>query len=68
MLEYQNVKTFLQNTIFQICLNKFLLVKKLETPDRDHMSSMIFKAKKLLEAFMKKNCKKTIRKDLGLKK
>ena len=55
-------KKKLQKAIFQIGLKKFLWLKKL---------LVILKAKKLLERFMKKNCKKTnkqIKKSLGLKK
>ena len=31
MLEYQNVKTFLQNTMFQFDLKKVFVIKKVET-------------------------------------
>ena len=59
LLVYQNITTFLQKTMFQISLNsKF----------RGHMLLAIFKAKKLLERFTKKNCKKQIRNSLELRK
>ena len=53
MLEYQNIKTFLQKAMFEISLGMLLV---------------ILKAKKLLESFTKKNCEKQIKKCLGLKK
>ena len=58
MLEYQYIKTFLQKAMFQSVLKKFLRSKKLKTPFREHMLLVIVKAKKLLECFTKKNCKK----------
>ena len=54
--------------MFQIGLKKFLLLKKLKTLFRGHMLLVILKAKKLLERFTKKNCKKQIKKGLELKK
>ena len=48
LLEYQNIKTFLQIGMFKIGLKKFVLV--------------ILQAKKLLERFTKKNCKKQFKK------
>ena len=68
LLEYQNIKTFLQKAIFQIGLKKFLLLQKLKILFRGHMLLAILKAKKLLERFTKKNCKKQIKKTLELKK
>ena len=62
LLEYENIKTFLQKAIFQIGLKKFLLSQKLKTLCRGHMILGILKMKKLLELFMKKNCKKQIKK------
>ena len=53
--------------MFQIGL-KFLLLKKLKILFRGHMLSVILKTKKLLERFMKKNCKKQIKKSLEVKK
>ena len=58
MREYQNTKTFLLKTILQIGLKKFLLLKKLKIQFDGHMSLMILMVKKLLEHFMKKNCKR----------
>ena len=52
-------------TLFQIGLKKCL--KKLKTLFRGHMLLVILKAKKMLEHFTKKNCKKQIKKSLELK-
>ena len=68
LLEYQNIKTFLQKAMFQIGLKKILLLQKLKVLFRGHMLLVILKAKKLLERFTKKNCKKQIKKNLELKK
>ena len=56
MLEFQNIKTFLLKDILQIGQKKFLLLV------------MIIIVKKLLEVFMKKNCKKLVKKNLEYKK
>ena len=68
LLEYQNIKTFLQKVTLQICLQKFLLLKKLKILRRGHMLLMILMKKKLLKPFTKNNCKKQIKKSLELKK
>ena len=68
MLEYQNIKTVLQKTIFQIDLKKFLLFQKLKILFRGHMLLVILRTKKWLERFTKKNCKIQIKKSLQLKK
>ena len=54
LVEYQNMKT----SMFQIALKKFSLLKMLKTLSRGHMLLAILKAKKSLEHFTKKNCKK----------
>ena len=64
MLEYQNRKPFLLKDILQIGLKKFLLLKKLKIQFHGHMLLMILMVKKVLEHFMKKNCKTEIKKDL----
>ena len=46
-------------------MKKFLLLKNLKTLFRGHMFLVILKAKKLLGILTKKNCKKTIKKNLG---
>ena len=63
MLEYQNIKLFLQNV-----MKKFLWLKKLKILCHGHMLLVILMVKKFLESFMKKNCKKQIKKSLELKK
>ena len=60
LLEYQNIKTFLQMTMFEIGLKKFLRLKKLKTLWRGHMLLVILKAKQLLERFTKKNCNNSL--------
>ena len=68
MLEYQNIKIFLQKAKFQITQNKFLWLKKLKTLFHGHMLLVILTEKKLLELFTKKNCKKQIKKSLESKR
>ena len=58
LLEYQNIKHFCKKAMFQIGLKKFLLLQKLKALYRGNMLLVILKAKKLLERFTKKNCKK----------
>ena len=68
LLDYQNIKTFLQKPMFQIGLKKFLVLQKLKLLCHGHMFLMILKANELLERFTKKNCKKQIKMSLELKK
>ena len=49
LLEYQNIKTFSQNAIFQINPKKLLLLQKERILFLGHMLLVILKAKKLLE-------------------
>ena len=65
MLEFLNTKTFLLKDIHQIGLEKFLLLVKLKIQSHGHMLLMISMVQKLLEHFMKKNCKRLIKKSLG---
>ena len=58
MLEYQNIKTFLQRATFQISLKKVLLLEKLKRLFRGNVLLVMLKAKKLLELFTKTNWKK----------
>ena len=58
MREYRNIKIFLLKVILQIGQKKFLLLKELKIQFHVHMSLMILMAKKLLEYFMKKYCKR----------
>ena len=64
LLEYQNIKTFLQKSMFQIGLKKFLGLKKVQNT----VPWMDVNPYYLLEHFTKKNCKKQIKKSLQLKK
>ena len=68
LLEYQNIKTFLQKAMFQIGLKKFLLLKKVENSVCGHMLLLILKTRKLSKRFTKRNRKKQIDKSLELKK
>ena len=52
----------------QIGQKKFLLLVKLKIQFYGHMLLMISMVKKLLEHFMKKNCKRLIKKNLEQKK
>ena len=67
LLEYQNIKIFLQKGMFQIGLKKFLLLEKLKILFHGHMFLVISKSKNLLECFTKKNCKKTNQKEFRVK-
>ena len=64
MLEFQNIKTFLLKDILQIGQKKFLLLIKLKIQFLGLMLLVIWMVKKLLEVFMKKNCKKLVKKNL----
>ena len=57
LLKYQNIKIFLQRVKFQIGLKKFLLLKKLKTLCCGYILLVILKVEKLLERFLKNNCK-----------
>ena len=60
--------TFMQKAIFQIDLKRFLRLRKLKIVCLGHMYLNILMEKKLLERFMKNNCKKQIKRSLELKK
>ena len=62
--EYQNIKTFLLKDVLKIGQKKFLLLVKLKIQFHGLMLLMISMVKKLLEHFMKKNCKRLIKKNL----
>ena len=66
--EIKNTKTFLQKVILKICLKKLLLLKPLKELCHGHTLLVILMVKKLLEHFMKKNCKRQIEQSLELKK
>ena len=66
MLEYGNIKTFLQKVSFQIGLKKFVLLKNLKMPCRGSMSFMTYET--VGTFYEKKMQKKKIKKSLGLRK
>ena len=65
MSEFLNIKKILLKDTCQTGLKKFLLLIKLKMHFHGHMLSMISMVKKLLEHFMKKNCRRLIKKNLG---
>ena len=67
LLEYQNIRTFLQKAVRQIGLKKFLLSQNLKILFRGHMLLVILEAKKLLECSQKRIAK-TIQNCLEYKK
>ena len=60
-------KNILPMFTIQIGLKRFLWLKKLKTLFRRPMLLVILKVKKLLDRFMKTNCKKQIEKTLEMK-
>ena len=68
MLEYKNIKIFLQKVMFQIGVKKFLGSQKFKILHHGHMLLVILMEKKLLERFMKKNCKETNQKEFRVEK
>ena len=67
-LEWGSSKTFLVQKIFAKGYTpnwseKVLLLAKLKVQFHGHMLLMILMAKKLLENFMKKNCRRLIKKN-----
>ena len=64
MLEFQNIKTFLLKDILQIGQKNFSLLIKLKIQFLGLTLFAILMVKKLLEGFIKKNCKKLVKKNL----
>ena len=64
MLGFQNTKTILLKDTLQIGQKKFLLLAKLKIQFLGLMLLVTLMVKKLLEVFMKKNCKKLAKKNL----
>ena len=60
--EFLSTKILLQKDTCQIGLKKFLLLLKLKIQFHGHMLLMILMVKKLLEHFVRKNCKRLIKK------
>ena len=67
LLEYQNIKMFLQKVTLQIGLKTFLWLKTLKIVCHGYMLLMMLMVKKLFESVMKTNGKKQIKYDLELK-
>ena len=72
MLEYQNIKIFFQNVTLHIGQKKLknvkFVIKKGKILYHGHMLLVILKENKLLEHFMKTNCKKTNQKEFRIGK
>ena len=67
MWEHQNTKTFAEGATPDWS-EEGLLLKKLKIQFHGHILLMILMVKKLLEHFMKKNCKRQVNKNLEWKK
>ena len=68
LLEYQNIKTFLQKVTFQIGLKNFLWFKKLKILCPEHVVINNLNGEEIVWAFYETNWKKQIKKTLELKK
>ena len=68
MLEFQKIKTFLLKDTLQIGQKKLLLLVKLKIQFLGLMLLVTWMVKKLLEVFMKKNCRKLVKKNLKQRK
>ena len=68
VLEYQNIETFLQKTIFQIGLNKFFLIKKLKTLFCGHIILVILTGEEIVGTFYEKELQKTNQKEFRIEK
>ena len=68
MLEYRNVKTFLQKSMFKIVLQKFFWLKKLKILCHGHMLLVTLTGKKLLKPFLKKQLQKINQKEFRVEK
>ena len=64
MSEFYSIKIFLLKDMLLIGLKKVLLLKKLRMLYHGLILLMILTVKKLLEDFMKKNCRRQIKKNL----
>ena len=67
-IEFQNIRTFLLKDMLQIGQKKFLLLVGLKMQLCERMQLMIWMVKKLLKVFMKKNCKRLVKKISEYKK
>ena len=68
MLEFQNIKVFLQKDILQIGQRKFLLSVKLKIQLLGHMLLVTWMVKKLLKDFMKKKLQKASQEKFRIEK
>ena len=68
MSEYKNIEIFLHKVTLQIGLKNFFKLRKLKILCCGHMLLVILTVKKLMERFIKRTCKKQIKKSLDLKK
>ena len=67
LLEYQNIKIILQKVTFQIALQKFLVLKELETLCRGHVLSDL-KGEEIFGTFYEKKLQKTNQKMFRVEK
>ena len=67
MLDYQNIKVFLQKAMLQIGLKKFLLLKKLKILFRGHFINDL-NGEKIVGTFDKKDFQKTKQKQFSIEK
>ena len=66
MLEYYNIKTFLEKAMFQIGLKTFLSLKQLKTLCRGHISDL--KGEEIVGTFYEKELQETNKKDFSAEK
>ena len=62
VIEYENLRIYLQNVTFHTGLEKVLWLKKFKTLCHGHILLVALTEKKFLERFKKKNFKKQIKK------
>ena len=68
VLGFQNIIKFLLKDILKIGQKKFLSLAKLKSQFRGLMLLANWMLKKLLEVFMKRNCKKLVKKNIRIEK
>ena len=67
LLEYQNIKAFLQKAMFQIGLKIFFVIKKVKSTVSWAYVISDLKVEEIVGTFTKNNCKKRIKESLELK-
>ena len=65
-LEYQNMKIYLQKAMFQICLKKFLWLKRLKNTESWTYVISDLNGEEIIATFYEKELQKHIKKKLGL--